>query len=129
MSEENLELVRTAMESFNLEGVDAVAERIHPDFATTTPPSLSVEPDTYRGPDGVRRWFDAWEGTMDEVRFDVDELIDAGDRGLARSRPRPPAASKSSRPWRWFGRFATDARCGWIPTPRGRRRCEPPGSS
>ncbi|HKC84252.1 MAG TPA: nuclear transport factor 2 family protein, partial [bacterium] len=80
MSQENVELVRTAMESFNLEGVDAIADQIDPDFETTTPASLSVEPDTYRGPEGVRRWFDAWGGTMDEVRFDVDELLDAGDR-------------------------------------------------
>jgi ketosteroid isomerase-like protein len=86
MSQENVELVRTAMESFNLEGVDAIAEQIDPDFETTTPASLSVEPDTYRGPEGVRRWFDAWEGTMDEVRFDVDELVDAGDRVVAVSR-------------------------------------------
>jgi ketosteroid isomerase-like protein len=86
MSQENVELVRTTMESFNLEGVDAIAEQIDPDFETTTPASLSVEPDTYRGPEGVRRWFDAWEGTMDEVRFDVDELVDAGDRVVAVSR-------------------------------------------
>jgi ketosteroid isomerase-like protein len=86
MSSENLELVRTAMQSFNLDGVDAIADQISPDFETTTPPSLSVEPDTYRGPEGVRRWFDAWEGTMDEVRFDVDELVDAGDRVIAVSR-------------------------------------------
>ena len=86
MSQENVELVRTAMESFNLDGVDAIADQISPDFETTTPPSLSVEPDTYRGPEGVRRWFDAWEGTMDEVRFDVDELVDAGDRVIAVSR-------------------------------------------
>jgi ketosteroid isomerase-like protein len=86
MSSENVEVVRTAMESFNLDGVDAIADQISPDFETTTPPSLSVEPDTYRGPEGVRRWFDAWEGTMDEVRFDVDELVDAGDRVIAVSR-------------------------------------------
>jgi uncharacterized protein len=86
MSTENVELVRTAMESFNLDGVDAITDQISPDFETTTPPSLSVEPDTYRGPQGVRRWFDAWEGTMDEVRFDVDELVDAGDRVVAVSR-------------------------------------------
>src|SRR5438477_13138197 len=83
MSQENVELVRTAMESFNLEGVDAVAEQIHPDFETTTPSSLSVEPDTYRGPEGVRRWFDAWEGTIDALRFEVDETIDAGNRVIA----------------------------------------------
>ncbi len=86
MSQENVELVRTAMESFNLEGVDAIADQIDPDFETTTPASLSVEPDTYRGPEGVRRWFDAWGGTMDEVRFDVDELLDAGDQVVAVSR-------------------------------------------
>jgi ketosteroid isomerase-like protein len=86
MSSENVEVVRTAMESFNLDGVDAIADQVSPDFETTTPPSLSVEPDTYRGPEGVRRWFDAWEGTMDEVRFDVDELVDAGDRVIAVSR-------------------------------------------
>jgi ketosteroid isomerase-like protein len=86
MSRQNVELVRTAMESFNLDGVDAISGLIHPDFETTTPPSLSVEPDTYRGPDGVRRWFDAWEGTMDEVRFDVDELVDAGEQVVAVSR-------------------------------------------
>ncbi len=86
MSQETVELVRTAMESFNLEGVDAIADQIDPDFETTTPASLSVEPDTYRGPEGVRRWFDAWGGTMDEVRFDVDELLDAGDQVVAVSR-------------------------------------------
>src|SRR3982074_123356 len=86
MTEENVQLVRTAVESCTLGGVDAIAEQIHPDFETTTPASLSVEPDTYRGPEGVRRWFDAWEGTMDEVRFDVDELVDAGDRVIAVSR-------------------------------------------
>src|ERR1700716_2020146 len=86
MTEENVQLVRTAMEAFNLDGVDAIAEQIPPAFETTTPASLSVEPDTYRGPEGVRRWFDAWEGTMDEVRFDVDELLDAGDQVVAVSR-------------------------------------------
>jgi ketosteroid isomerase-like protein len=86
MSQENVEIVRAAMESFNLEGVDAIAEHIDPDFETTTPSSLAVEPDTYRGPEGVRRWFDAWEGTMDEIRFDVDELVDAGDRVVAVTR-------------------------------------------
>src|SRR3982074_1602973 len=86
MSQENVELVRTAMQSFNLEGVDAIADQIDPDFETTTPAALSVEPDTYRGPEGVRRWFDAWGGTMDEVRFDVDELVDAGARVIAVSR-------------------------------------------
>lgn len=83
MSQRNVEIVRTTMQSFNLEGFDEVIKRIDPEFETTTPASLSVEPDTYRGPEGVRRWFDAWEGTIDALRFDVDETIDAGDQVIA----------------------------------------------
>src|SRR5436305_10864147 len=83
MSEENVQIVRTTMEFFNLEGLDAIIDRFDPSFETTTPPSLSVEPDTYRGPEGVRRWFDAWAGTIDALRFEVDETIDAGNRVIA----------------------------------------------
>ena len=86
MSSENVELVGTALESFNREGIDAIAAGIHPDFETTTPSSLALEPDTYRGAEGLQRWMDAWGDTMDEVRFDVDELVDAGDRVIAVSR-------------------------------------------
>src|SRR5436305_15342537 len=86
MSEENVQIVRTTMEFFNLEGLDAIIDRFDPSFETTTPPSLSVEPDTYRGPDGVRRWWDAWEGTIDALRFELDEAIDAGDRVVAVTR-------------------------------------------
>jgi len=83
MSEENVQIVRTTMEFFNLEGLDAIIDRIDPSFETTTPASLSVEPDTYRGPEGVRRWFEAWDGTIDALRFEVDETIDAGNRVIA----------------------------------------------
>jgi ketosteroid isomerase-like protein len=83
MSSENVELVRTALQAFNREGIDAIAPGIHPDFETTTPSSLAVEPDTYRGMEGIRRWMDAWGDTMDEVRFEADELIDGGERVVA----------------------------------------------
>ena len=81
MSQRNVEIVRTTMESFNLEGFDEVIKRIDPEFETTTPASLSVEPDTYRGPEGVRRWVDAWEGTID-----AGDQVVAVCRMVARSR-------------------------------------------
>src|SRR2546423_15581124 len=86
MSSANVELVRAALNLFNREGIDGIADVIHSDFETTTPSALAVEPDTYRGPEGVRRWMDAWGDTMDEIHFDVDELVDAGDRIVAMSR-------------------------------------------
>lgn len=86
MSTENVELVRVALEAFNVTGMDDIEDRIHPDFETTTPSALAVEPDTYRGPEGVRRWMDAWGDTMDEIRFEIDELVDAGERVVAVTR-------------------------------------------
>src|SRR4029450_9102856 len=56
------------LETLNESGVEAALDRIHPDFAGVTPPELSPEPDTYRGHDGVRRYFAGYEGVMDQVR-------------------------------------------------------------
>ena len=79
MSEENLEIVRRAVDQFNARGVEGVIPFIHPDFEATTPPNLASEPDTYRGHDGVRRWFDSFYEVMDEIRWDSHEFQGVGD--------------------------------------------------
>jgi ketosteroid isomerase-like protein len=86
MSEANVDLVRSALARFNREGIDGIADAIDPGFETTTPGSLALEPDTYRGAEGLRRWMDGWGDTMAEVHFEVDEMIDAGDRVVAITR-------------------------------------------
>ena len=53
---------------------------IHPEFEVTTPADLAAEPDTYRGPDGVRRYFDSFYEAMDEIRFEPREFLEAGGR-------------------------------------------------
>jgi hypothetical protein len=45
----------------------------------TTPPSLASEPDTYVGPEGVRRYFDSFYEAMDRITFIPDALEDLGD--------------------------------------------------
>jgi ketosteroid isomerase-like protein len=67
------------LETLNESGVEAALDRIHPDFEGVTPPELSPEPDTYRGHEGIRRYFAGFEGVMDEVRWEADELIEAPD--------------------------------------------------
>jgi ketosteroid isomerase-like protein len=52
---------------------------IHPEFEVTTPPQLAAEPDTYRGPDGVRRYFESFYEAMDRVSFEAKEFIPVGD--------------------------------------------------
>ena len=83
MSQQNVERVRRAIEAFNDGGAKAIAENILPDFETTTPPSMSVEPDTYRGPEGVQRWLDSWDDTMEDIRFEIFETFDGGDKVVA----------------------------------------------
>jgi ketosteroid isomerase-like protein len=80
MSQENVDAVREGFEALARGDVEDLLERIHPEFEFTTPPSLSVEPDTYRGEEGVRRYFDSFYEAMEDVRFIPGEFIDAGSR-------------------------------------------------
>lgn len=80
MSQENLEIVQQGMEAFNERGIDGVIPMIHPDFEATTPPNLASEPDTYRGPEGIRRWFDSFVDVMDEIRWDAHRFQRVGDK-------------------------------------------------
>jgi ketosteroid isomerase-like protein len=79
MSEANAELVRQGYEALRDGDFEALLPLIHPDFELTTPAALSAEPDTYHGPDGVRRYFDSFYEAMDRVSFRAEEVIPVGD--------------------------------------------------
>jgi ketosteroid isomerase-like protein len=76
----NLEIVQRGFEAFNREGIDGIIPLIHHEFEATTPPDLASEPDTYRGPDGVRRWFQSFDEVMDQIRWDARGFRQVGDR-------------------------------------------------
>jgi uncharacterized protein len=78
--DDNVELMRAGLAAFERDGVEALLEYIHPEFEVTTPPSLTLEPDTYRGHDGVRRYFDSFYEVMEEVHFVPEEFIEVGER-------------------------------------------------
>ena len=80
MTSSNLEIVERGFEAFNAEGIDGILPFIHSDFEATTPPELASEPDTYRGHDGIRRWFDSFYEVMDEIRWDARDFRAVGDR-------------------------------------------------
>jgi ketosteroid isomerase-like protein len=87
MSMDNVEAARRGYEALRQVGVEAFLEQfIDPDFETTTPPEMTVEPATYRGREGLRRYFDSFYEVMDEVRFEAEEFIDAGDRVVVPTR-------------------------------------------
>jgi ketosteroid isomerase-like protein len=78
----NLEIVERGFEAFNKNGVEGVLPFIHPDFEATTPPELASEPDTYRGHDGIRRWFSSFDEVMDEIRWDAHRFREVDGRVL-----------------------------------------------
>jgi ketosteroid isomerase-like protein len=80
MSSQNVELVRGGFEALSKGGVEALLPFIHTEFEVTTPADLASEPDTYRGHEGLRRYFDSFYEAMDEIRFEPREFRDAGGR-------------------------------------------------
>lgn len=80
VSEDNTEIMRRAYEAYAERGVDGFLEFIHPDFELVTPPGLALEPQTYRGHEGVRRYFDSFYDAVDEIRFEPEDFIGVGDK-------------------------------------------------
>jgi ketosteroid isomerase-like protein len=80
MAATNVELVRRRFEAMSEEGVEGMLPFVHPDFEVTTPASLAAEPDTYRGREGVRRWFDSFYEAVDEIRFEAHEYRAVGEK-------------------------------------------------
>jgi ketosteroid isomerase-like protein len=79
MSLRNVELVRRGFEAFNSGDIDRILAFTGADLEIEVPPGLSAEPDTYRGHEGVRRYFQSFDDAMDEVRFRADQFWHAGD--------------------------------------------------
>ncbi len=80
MSTGNVEIVRRAFDAFNERGAEGILPFIDPECEAITPPNLASEPDTYRGHDGIRRWFDSFEEVMDRIRWDAHGFRRVGDR-------------------------------------------------
>jgi ketosteroid isomerase-like protein len=79
MSARDLDLVREAFAAYERGGVEALAQHFHPDFEGVVPPELSAEPDTYRGREGLRRYFALWEEQISDLDIAVEQLIDNDD--------------------------------------------------
>jgi ketosteroid isomerase-like protein len=86
MSEDNVEVVRKLFELYASDGVEAVLEVMDEDVVIVVPPDMSAEPDTYRGHEGVRRYFAGFDGMLEDVRYDAFELIREGEHVLAVAR-------------------------------------------
>jgi uncharacterized protein len=79
MYQRNVEILRAGFQAFNEGDIERILAFTHPQFEAVVPPELSAEPDTYRGHDGVRRYFESFAEAMEDVRFEPQRFWDAGD--------------------------------------------------
>lgn len=74
MASENTELVKNAFEAFNEGGTEAFIP--HPEIEFSTPSDLASEPDTYRGNEGVRRYWESFFEIMKDIKVVPNELCE-----------------------------------------------------
>jgi ketosteroid isomerase-like protein len=95
MASADVEVARAFFRAYAERGLEPALEYIHPEFEMTTPPEQAAEPDTYRGHDGLRRYFGSFDDVMDEVELDVWDLQDVGG-GVVRGIIRLTATGRAS---------------------------------
>lgn len=78
MSQDNIAVVRRLNEAFNRGDIDGILALMDPAFETSVPPQFSPEPDTYRGHDGIRRYFESFHDAMSDIRFRQEDLREVG---------------------------------------------------
>ena len=74
LSPENPEIVRRAFKAFSEGGVDALLEFVDERCVMITGGDVASEPDTYRGHDGARRYFESFYEVMDRIAVEVLDL-------------------------------------------------------
>ena len=78
MSERDVELLRDGFAQLADEGYESLIPLVHPEFEMTTLPGIAAEPQTYRGTEGMRRWWESFYEVMDDVQVVPTEFHDAG---------------------------------------------------
>ena len=82
MSQENVEIVRRIYEQLNRGDVEGVVELCDDDFLMDMSERV-FNPDTYRGQDGIRRFYEGVRDAWESYRWDVEETRVAGDSVVA----------------------------------------------
>jgi ketosteroid isomerase-like protein len=85
MTTEVLDRVMRGYEAFNRGDLDSAIEGFDPDIEWLGPDMLP-EDQVYRGPDGVKRFWDSWRDVFDDFRIEIDEMIEAGDHVIVMAR-------------------------------------------
>jgi ketosteroid isomerase-like protein len=88
MSEQNVEVVRLAIDAFNRGQLDEAMRYADPDVEVDWSRSGGVEAGVYRGAAATRAFWGTFLEAFDRVLVETEEFIDRGDRVVAPNRTR-----------------------------------------
>ena len=84
MSQENVDKTRDFIDAYNRRDFDAAVEFFDPQVQWVLP--AHQRSDSAVGPEEIRRFWYGLDETMEELRLDPQEFVDAGDRVAVRLR-------------------------------------------
>lgn len=84
MSQENVDKARDFIAAYNRRDFDAAVSSFDPEIDWVLPARQSS--DSCRGPEEVKRFWKGLDETMEELRLEPQEFVDAGDRVATRLR-------------------------------------------
>ena len=86
MSQENVEIVRTLAEGFQHRQHERAFEFYDPEIEWDASRMVVGLPDTagiYHGHEGVRAYWRNWLSAWSDLDFELQDVVDAGDEGVA----------------------------------------------
>ena len=87
MSRANVESARAVVEAFNRRDVEALTALLAQDVEIV-PIRAAVESTVYRGPDAAAQWYAAVDESWEDLKVEIEEVRDRGDRVLVLGRIR-----------------------------------------
>jgi uncharacterized protein len=95
MSQENVEIVRTAYNAFARGDMPTVLEQLDPTVVSYTAAPLP-DPEEHRGHEGFLQWVQNWTGAFDQFSMDAEQYTEVGENVVVRARQRATGASSGT---------------------------------
>ena len=113
MSQENVDLYRQGIDTFNRRDLQAFLALADPDVVGVSR-LLALEGGTLRGHDGARQWWDDLLGVFPDFTMEVVSVRDAGRLTVSALRNRAHGEGSGAPSSRWCGRSPSGATGGWF---------------